>query len=396
MNLEALRRRRVKRLGAKSTSHTGQRRIFFVLDRAIQKFHGDVDLWMLYLDYARKQKSHKKVSEILTKMLRFHPTKPNLWIYAAHYALREQGDTMEARSFLQRGLRFCEGAQNLWLEYGRMEVVFIAKLIGRRRVLGLEDKTITVEQAAPRRDLSDDLVMLPSITAEELDFDQKVGDVDEATQAKLDDNSILDGALPIAVFDAAMGRSGNEQEFALSFFDMVAEFSQLPCQHTILNHIMTSLRVRTPEHPASSVCYIRLPVIGTPTNSTDFPSVLGTTLSRIRETQSEVQEPHARASLHHQIIMWLLLFLDGTDLDKDLRQVLELTVAKLWAKYQSAINDSPPNNPRQTAELLGGLEARGLKQISGSSWSWARDLWPENLPRYAIDDTTQQDNDSMI
>src|SRR5277367_1229970 len=40
MNLDTLRRKRVKRLGVKVTAHTGQRRIYFILDRATRKFHG--------------------------------------------------------------------------------------------------------------------------------------------------------------------------------------------------------------------------------------------------------------------------------------------------------------------------------------------------------------------
>lgn len=91
MNLESLRKKRVKRLGVKTTNHTGQRRIFFVLDRATRKFRGDIGLWMQYVAYARKQKSNKRVSQILTTVLRLHPTKAELWIYAANYALKRGG-----------------------------------------------------------------------------------------------------------------------------------------------------------------------------------------------------------------------------------------------------------------------------------------------------------------
>ena len=40
------RKKRVKRLGIRSTNHTGQRRIFFVFDRATKKHPGDVGLWL--------------------------------------------------------------------------------------------------------------------------------------------------------------------------------------------------------------------------------------------------------------------------------------------------------------------------------------------------------------
>lgn len=80
MNLESLRRKRVKRLGVRTSDHTGQRRIYFILDRAIKKFPGDVGLWMQYITFAQKQKSDKKVLQLVTSLLRLHPTKPELWI----------------------------------------------------------------------------------------------------------------------------------------------------------------------------------------------------------------------------------------------------------------------------------------------------------------------------
>src|SRR3954454_5830774 len=86
-NVDALRRKRVRRLSLKAPAHNGQRRIFFILDRGTRKFPGDIGLWMQSIEYARKQKAHKKLSQIFTNVLRLHPTKPDLWIYAAQFAM---------------------------------------------------------------------------------------------------------------------------------------------------------------------------------------------------------------------------------------------------------------------------------------------------------------------
>lgn len=64
MNLEALRRKRVQRLGLKSKSHLGQRKIFFVLDRATRKFYGDIGLWMQYIDFAKKEGASKVLLKV--------------------------------------------------------------------------------------------------------------------------------------------------------------------------------------------------------------------------------------------------------------------------------------------------------------------------------------------
>lgn len=137
INVDALRRKRVKRLGIRATAHNGQRRIFFVFDRGTRKFPGDVGLWMQSVEYARGQHSHKKVSQILTNALRLHPTKSDLWTYAAQFAMEENGDMTEARSYMQRGLRFCKNSSALWLQYAKLELVYIAKIAARRQILGV-------------------------------------------------------------------------------------------------------------------------------------------------------------------------------------------------------------------------------------------------------------------
>src|SRR6201996_7569267 len=83
INVDALRRKRVKRLGMKSTAQNGRRRIFFVFDRGCRKHPGDVGLWMDAIEFAKKQKAHKKLQEMYTQILRLHPTKADLWIHAA-------------------------------------------------------------------------------------------------------------------------------------------------------------------------------------------------------------------------------------------------------------------------------------------------------------------------
>lgn len=147
MNLELLRRKRLKRQGLKNTGHAGQRRIFLVLDRATRKFPGDLSLWMQYLDFASKQKANKKLSQVLTNLLRLHPTKPAIWIYAASNALNVKDDLTEARSYMQRGLRFCKHSKDLWLEYAKLEMLYVSKIAARSRVLGLDSARNNVGDA---------------------------------------------------------------------------------------------------------------------------------------------------------------------------------------------------------------------------------------------------------
>lgn len=331
MNLESLRRKRVKRLGIKTSNHTGQRRIFFVLDRATKKFPGDVGLWMQYITFAQKQKSNKKVSQLLTSVLRLHPTKPELWIYAA---TMRGDDITEARSYMQRGLRFCGSSEGLWLEYARLEMIHISKIAGRRRILGLD-----VEVEEKRRPITEDddegMITLPAIAAEDIMPAQRSSDgVEQAALEKLSTSPALSGAIPLAIFDAAMKHFKQNNELCQKFFDVAAEFPELPCQERILTHIMDTLLTIAPESPGTLIRWIQQPVIGVGVMSPEFPALLGSCLDRMK-TSFETLTPISTASetsrpigiLGQQVIAWMLTY-QNEDLDPDVRKVMRITIRK--------------------------------------------------------------------
>ena len=139
INLDALRRKRCARLGVKmdpSTAHKGQRTVFFILDRGTKKFPGDMSLWMQYIDFCKGEGAHKKLSKVFTRLLRLKPTSWGTWVLAAKYYAETQGDMHTARSYLQRGLRFCPREGNLWKEYARFETLYLAKLAARKKLAG--------------------------------------------------------------------------------------------------------------------------------------------------------------------------------------------------------------------------------------------------------------------
>jgi U3 small nucleolar RNA-associated protein 6 len=139
ISLEKLRAKRCKRLKIKgSSAHAGQARIFSIFDRGTRKHMGDLGLWMSYLQFAREVKALKKFKTVLTAAIRLHPTKTELWLYAAKWALEEESDMNGARSYMQRGTRFCTRSQVLWIEYAKLEMIYLAKIAMRRKILGLD------------------------------------------------------------------------------------------------------------------------------------------------------------------------------------------------------------------------------------------------------------------
>ena len=328
MNLESLRRKRVKRLEVKTSSHTSQRRIFFVLERAIKKFPGDLALWMQYITFAQKQRSNQKVSQLLTSILRLHPTKPELWIYAA--TMRDASIT-EARSYMQRGLRLCGSSEGLWIEYARLEIIHISKIAKRSRILGLDvDK---VEKRSSQNSVveDEDLITLPAVTVEDIGPAHRLSDgVELEALEKLSTSPASSGAIPMAIFDAAMKHFKRDSGVCQRFFDMVADFQEATCQESMLSHIMDTLRTVAPESPETLIRWIQQPVIGIPVTSPEFPAFFGSCLDRVEES-FDTLAPMATVSknarpirtLGQQIIDWMLTY-EKKDLDADIRKVIRL------------------------------------------------------------------------
>ncbi|WFD41881.1 U3 snoRNP protein [Malassezia psittaci] len=158
-----------------------------IFERMVQKFRYDVSAWEQYIAWARKCKMRVVVGRVFARALSLHPTHVSLWISAADYELNSNADTTAARSILQRGIRtnplvnsapltyreeremhgypsaklrktsggtaqvhqdsqairwilteYEQGVLRLWVEYFRMELVFIERLRRRWRVLGLD------------------------------------------------------------------------------------------------------------------------------------------------------------------------------------------------------------------------------------------------------------------
>ncbi|MCJ1264330.1 U3 snoRNP protein [Lobaria immixta] len=222
-------------------------------------------LWMQYIDFARKQNSNKKLSVILTRMLQMHATKPELWIYAANYALKEWSEINEARSYMRRGLRFCKNSKHLWSEYARLEMIYIARIVARGRDLSRE-KDLSKKNVSPNADEQDaNVIALSSITA-----------IENTTLIR------IVCAIPMAIFDGAIDQFAGDATLDETFFDIVVEFQDLSCASRILQHAMDYLLTAAPSDPTALICYIRQSVIGVQTLSAGFPGALGGLLDRLK------------------------------------------------------------------------------------------------------------------
>lgn len=149
MNLEALRSKRRERLGKTRHSisdHAGIQRIHFLFERLCTKFHGDLTLWLAYIDFVKRSSSSKSLGRIFGRTIQLHPTKAEPWLAAAAWEWEENGNVGAARTLLQRGLRFNTTSKAMWIQYFKLELMFLIKIMERRRLLGIDTKDNVEEE----------------------------------------------------------------------------------------------------------------------------------------------------------------------------------------------------------------------------------------------------------
>lgn len=267
-----------------------------------------------------------------------HPTKAELWIYAARYAMDVQADIQASRSYLQRGLRFCKTSKTIYLEYARLEMGYVAKISARHKILGL-NTTKGDEQHRPDTTADDtdaDMIALPSYTAEDLDLDQAKNDViDDSNVQRMFTSPAMTGAIPMAIFDASMKQFNQDETLGEQFFDMFAGFEHTPCTPKILQHVFEKLVSASELSPVALSCSCRLPLIGIPHNSVQFPAALGQVRQQIKTSMARI--PQSKAKLAKCLLTWLSPLAREEGLAPELVAVLSATVRQLERELK---NDS--------------------------------------------------------
>ena len=63
------------------------RHVYALYERALARFPEDLDLWLEYVAYAKRNKAPKMVGRLLARALQRHGTRPELWVRAAKWEL---------------------------------------------------------------------------------------------------------------------------------------------------------------------------------------------------------------------------------------------------------------------------------------------------------------------
>ncbi|KAF3005125.1 U3 snoRNP protein [Curvularia kusanoi] len=363
-NIDALRQKRVKRLGIRHKG-AGQRSIYFLYNRATKKFSGDLTLWLHYIDFARRDKAYRRLGDIFTSVVRLHPTKPELWTLAANYFMDAQADITNARSYMQRGLRFCKSSEQIWLDYAKLETIYVGKIAGRRKILGLD-----IDRTKKQQDDEDtDMIALPEVTAEDINPSLKQDDgVDEVALQNLASAPILTGAIPLAIFDSAMKQFQNRPKVVEKFFSMFAEFDQLACIPRILQHVLEYLQQTHPQAVENAICSFRMQLFGQHPSSPDFPVVLGDAFDAI---SSAIDTFPSEATRLAEVAVRQLLAIQqlSADVDPALQKAIRSTLRKYLKTLGGTDGDKVANLARSLVQEGKRAEAIALLTLSIKSWS---------------------------
>lgn len=214
-------------------------------------------------------------------------------------------------------------------------MIYLAKIALRRKILGLDiDNTVTQEEDGETIGdgdqgftTSQDVIAVPDFRENTLRPSMIEGvKVDaEATKDPMT-TPALNGAIPLAIFDAARKQPFFCAAAAGDFFDMFATFTQVRCLPRILQHVLDVMVEAYPTDSCTCDYYIRQPIMGMQPYSAELAAGLGITLERLKESMAKTKD---KTGLSKRTRSWILRLLSFSDLDPGISTVLKHTLRRL-------------------------------------------------------------------
>lgn len=203
---------------------------------------------------------------------------------------------------LQRGLRINPSSKTLWLEYFRLEMLWIQKIKQRRKVLFNEGES------------SGDGVVIPSLEIENsktaMKFD--MGNVPESNSSEAFEKALAQLIIPRAVVRNALKALPEDLEFRKSFISIYEKFQV--GEHEATEEIYSGISADFQDFESSSfICQRFIQGIGR--DDPMFPQRLKQTISAFEETLN--------SSHSNEFLSCYVSFLTSTKTDcKDVHLVI--------------------------------------------------------------------------
>lgn len=245
-----------------------------------------------------------------------------------------------------RGCRFCNSSADLWVEYARVEMEWLARMEKKHKPSAGGKKGHEGSLAAHAVQ-EGDVIMFDKDSDDDEFGDGGDGDVilpdplddsenkqakdarkvfEEEALKKLENSPALEGAIPKAIFDVARKQPLWSAPAGETFFNMFAEFTTVSAQPATIQHVLDALTEDFPAHPSTCSCLIRQPLIGVYVTTVEFPQALREVLARIK---AQMETTEDKTLLATKTAAWINPLLAKKDLDQSLRKVLQHTSSKL-------------------------------------------------------------------
>ncbi|OLL24297.1 U3 small nucleolar RNA-associated protein 6 [Neolecta irregularis DAH-3] len=305
MNLEKLRRRRANRAKGKISisDWAGPRRVFFIFDRATRKFHGDLALWLQFLDYANSEKAFKVYGKVIASALKFLPSQPALWILAAQHELDHTLSISAARILMQRGLRFHNQCTHLWIEYGRLELIYCSKIFGRRKILQIGESDISSIQPEEKDDHQ--LLGTAGVAGSDADL-LSLNDRQLMALQNIDENPALNGDVPLTIYQSACAVLKNDVDLHIGFYKLFNEFIELKFSDRLKNAVISVLYEQFAANPRALIFIAAFSLENFDSiPESQLPRRLGTTLDHIFDLYDKTSSKSEYTSLASMYLLSL-------------------------------------------------------------------------------------------
>lgn len=116
------------------------KRINRLFRQAIMRFQGDVNIWTSHINFCKRMNWPESISRMYSRLLQVHSNKPELWVAAAHWEMKEHKASETARQIMLRSLRFHPDSKLIYHEFFRLELMYTDLILKRRRALGMSDQ----------------------------------------------------------------------------------------------------------------------------------------------------------------------------------------------------------------------------------------------------------------